>query len=1208
MTFITYTRSNLRCLLNSALMFSLILLSTKGVTSDLSGYKKLSGNTWADTARFSLSGRIVDEKNEPLPGATVFISNSKWAASADSEGMFKLSGIPAGNYEVLVRMMGFVTFTKVFTFSDKPINVNLMLKTDAIALNEVKISAKPDENRERYLKIFTQNFIGESENARQSQILNSDVLRFKFDKRTGTLTASATDLIKIKNNGLGYNLNYLLNSFSFNEKYRAFGFGGKVYFEELSGDEKQQNTWTKNRSTAYYGSMKHFLKTLFAGTTAAEGFEIYRVSDADILSARVTTRAGALRASDLIDNLTPVSPESLISKTADPDKQTLNLPMQLKGLDTTRLYVLYLRNGEPRRFYNSDGHINITTKDAQISRIYQIGSGNILLNSDGTLANEKNVMVEGYWAWQRVGEFLPHEVESSFPNTTGTKQQPTPIQANTSPVEKIHIQMDRPWYLAGDTAWLKLYVVNGFNKPSIESKIAIVELIDKNKHIVKNLRLPIDAGTSWGALPLSDTLIQQGAYIIRAYTDNMLKNNNPFFYRTIRITDPKLDLQPLTTTKTELLKADSLKVQFWPEGGALITNVSSRVALTATAAGKPVAKLKGYVLNESGSHIAKFETNEWGVATIALKPLKQGEYWAVTELPNGKEKRFALPRAQAAGIAMAIKQNNEHIKVYLNTDNSYKTVANLVISANDRLQYQSETSVGTAGDSIVIAKSDLPDGLLQFSLYRADKTLIAERLVYNLNIDQQLKVNFSPAKITYNPHDKVDIKVAVTDADNNPVSGSFSVSINNEEDVPDEKQNGDDIFTTLLMADNGLRKSLKDHDLTAFDPEQLRKLDELLITGKPQKNPVKQIAPPQYANIIPSGSPTIEGQVNNTKGKPASGVVGVMFPTSGAAFTTISDEGGRFTFKNIDAKRGDPFYLVAKDKNKDLSAVPDKYIAPDISDEIMADTLATPLSQTYVNYVANRLENLKKQQILGVALKEVTIKEKKIEPGLREQVLEYSNNLAGPGRADQVLTFIDLLPCGGGPLVKCLAMRLNGVYEATMTDSVKGELNNLVRKDGQRITVFVDGVERDITHMMGYEVAAVEYLRGAAAAVYGMRAANGVIVITTKRGGIDYAGFEQEHYVPGSTKSAPVIGYKFENGLDIAGKFYAPDYKTHQSNNIDIWRPTVYWDPNVVTGLDGTAKISFFTNSAPGTYRVTVEGIDHNGRIARQVFRYTVKE
>jgi len=1162
----------------------------------------------ADTARFSFTGRVADEKGESLPGATIFITNTKWAANTDNAGMFKLSGIPPGNYEVLVRMMGFVTFTKVITVTDKSVNMAITLNPDAIALNEVNVKAKPDGNRGRYLKMFTEGFIGQSDNARKSRIINSDVIRFKNIEATNTLTARSTDFIKIENLGLGYNVYYLLNSSAINHQERSFAFEGKVFFEELKGDDKKKKVWSQNRSAAYYGSMRHFFRALYEGTTDAEGFKIYKIADSELgRSAKLNAPGVAMLAGLVINrvnvdlaSLKPVKPESLY-KIVNINK-VLQLPLLVKDGDTTRFYFCYTRKGEPSRFLNSGAHLNIPMPNAQISALRQLGNDDVIINKNGTLTPQQNVINEGFWAWQRVADVLPEEfIEQMDLNKLPLAAEPI---AQTGSVEKIHIQMDRSWYLKGDTVWMKLYVVDANNTPSADSKVCFIELIDANKRVIKNLRLPLIMGTARGEIALSDSLLKKGAYLLRVYTYNMLKNGNAFFYQTIRIADLNI---VTAKTKSAITKqwqtaADSLKFRFFPEGGSLITDVNSRVALKVTALGKPVSKIAGYIATEDGSHIAKFETNNNGISAFNLKPLNKGKYWAIIELANGREKRFALPQSVQPGIGMAITQNEDKIVAYFNTSNiTTKTQLRLVGRTNGQIQFQQEKQVEITGDSIVILKTSLPQGMLQFSLYTANNILIADRIVYNEVNSQQLKVKLAVNKATYKPHDKVDISIAVTDADSIPISGNFSVSVNNETDEPLVDHNS--IYSDLLLNNKLI------YDTGKSDAERYRELDDMLLTVRAQTDDKVSMPKQEATSLSPDTSAVLQGLVYTNKGKPAEpSVIGIYFPTGGPVLTTVSDNKGKFKFDNIPVKRGEPFYIVAKEKNgKELNVTVDKFTPPPITDEIMADTLKDNNAYQYMEYVAKRIEDLKTGNILGTELNEVFIKDKKkAQPSVKDLVRQSSSSIGLT--PDQVITFIDLLDCVAPTLADCLAMKLNSV---TVKIGDGGRKSLIARgRSTNPMAVFVNGMERPdaLTTLAPSEIESIEVLKGANAAAYGLSGGNGVVVITTKNGGIDYWAYEQEHYVPGSTKTSPVKLHRFENGFDIAHDFYTPDYNAIPGNVIDKWRPTVYWNPDVNTGNDGKAQLSYFTNSAPGTYRVTIEGIDSNGRIARQVFRYTVSE
>ena len=54
-------------------------------------------------------------------------------------------------------------------------------------------------------------------------------------------------------------------------------------------------------------------------------------------------------------------------------------------------------------------------------------------------------------------------------------------------------------------------------------------------------------------------------------------------------------------------------------------------------------------------------------------------------------------------------------------------------------------------------------------------------------------------------------------------------------------------------------------------------------------------------------------------------------------------------------------------------------------------------------------------------------------------------------------------------------------------------------------------------------------------------------------------------------------------------------------------RTTIFWKPDIVTDTTGKAAISYFNAGTKGVYRVVIEGIDGDGNLGRQVFRYRVE-
>jgi hypothetical protein len=64
---------------------------------------------------------------------------------------------------------------------------------------------------------------------------------------------------------------------------------------------------------------------------------------------------------------------------------------------------------------------------------------------------------------------------------------------------------------------------------------------------------------------------------------------------------------------------------------------------------------------------------------------------------------------------------------------------------------------------------------------------------------------------------------------------------------------------------------------------------------------------------------------------------------------------------------------------------------------------------------------------------------------------------------------------------------------------------------------------------------------------------------------------------------------------------------TDTSNTGQDLRTTVFWKPDLITNNDGNASFNFYNADIKGVYKVVVEGIDENGNIGRQVYRYRVQ-
>src|SRR5690606_1273543 len=166
-------------------------------------------------------------------------------------------------------------------------------------------------------------------------------------------------------------------------------------------------------------------------------------------------------------------------------------------------------------------------------------------------------------------------------------------------------------------------------------------------------------------------------------------------------------------------------------------------------------------------------------------------------------------------------------------------------------------------------------------------------------------------------------------------------------------------------------------------------------------------------------------------------------------------------------------------------------------------------------------------------------------------------------------------------VVNMLTGKLPGVRITQQTGQPGAFESNIdIRGMGEPLIV-VDGIPRDkdyLSRMDANEIESVSVLKDASAAVYGVRSANGVLLVTTRRGASSDQGFE--------------IGYSYNRGfqqfLYVPNTVGAADFR--RLRNEELWRnfnnnypnklPATWDDASIKEYEDGTKQSSNFLDAA----------------------------
>lgn len=385
-------------------------------------------------SNFTISGTVRDDK-ETIPGAAVYLSGTKISTITNVDGKFTLSKLPAGSYDVLIQVVGYLPYSKNIIISNKNIYIDVLIKANAVMLNEVVI--KPDPNRLAYLSLFKEFFIGRTPNAKECKILNSNVLNINYDKDEKLLSVSSNEFLIIENKALGYRIKYLLKNFEYDYRSRIVYFAGFPFFEEMKGSKSKMRKWNQKRNIAYYGSHQHFFKSLYNGTSQAEGFVLHKLATIgnknrkpdSVINASIKRLTAGPKAINMLtfnkdDSLNywlkergkPKQMAVLNKAEVRPDTLVKKYSSDLKSINfTDELFIMYTKEKETEDYYNTGFSVSRAPDmgNHQVSLI-KLMEPPILFFQNGGLLNTRSFLFKGIWAYEKMADAVPSEY---IPNT-----------------------------------------------------------------------------------------------------------------------------------------------------------------------------------------------------------------------------------------------------------------------------------------------------------------------------------------------------------------------------------------------------------------------------------------------------------------------------------------------------------------------------------------------------------------------------------------------------------------------------------------------------------------------------------------------------------------------------------------------------------------------------------------------------------------------
>ena len=272
----------------------------------------------------------------------MFISGSTSGCITDSLGNFNLK-VPFFPCTLVADHVAYESFVSPF---EKPKeNFKIALSPTLFSISEISVSRK--NKRKRNLRFFYSHFIKENQN--KIKILNDSVLI--FHRTEMDFTASTKEPLIILNKYLGYKIKAIIKKFhvySVNEPNGSkiplssakggeiMQLSGYYYYETIKNNSPEKmDLYEKNRRLDYFGSYRHFLKSIYDEAPGKQGYEIeFFPNDPELSTIKIFEKGINSTESEQLKNCLFTGDSIKITYFFDDDK----FPIDIKNLPDRHYY------------------------------------------------------------------------------------------------------------------------------------------------------------------------------------------------------------------------------------------------------------------------------------------------------------------------------------------------------------------------------------------------------------------------------------------------------------------------------------------------------------------------------------------------------------------------------------------------------------------------------------------------------------------------------------------------------------------------------------------------------------------------------------------------------------------------------------------------------------------------------------------------------
>lgn len=757
--------------------------------------------------------------------------------------------------------------------------------------------------------------------------------------------------------------------------------------------------------------------------------------------------------------------------------------------------------------------------------------------------------------------------------------------------EKIFLHTDREFYVAGEIVWFRIYYVDGSShKPLQFSKVVYVEILNEKNEPVQQAKISLLSNESRGSFYLP-TSLNTGYYTIKAYT-NWMKNFDAgyFFEKKIAVVNTLK-----VSEQSDSVDTPVVAVQFFPEGGNLVSGIESRVGFIISNASMGINNARGYIIDNNGDTIIGFSPLKFGIGNFTFKALAGSTYHAIVVLPEGLIIRQSLPEIYTDGYVMNLKESNNKnqllITVKKKTLHDRRDKESMILAVHTRqvLQVAEKGHLNAADSTVfIIDKNRIGNGVTHFTLFNEEGKPVCERLFY---VKPPAAVGFtiSSDKTVYARRQPIDITIKTSghSITNFPFDLSASVYFTDALEAAGQST----ILEYMWLTSDLMGNIESPVYYFSDDPDAAVAIDNLMLTHGWRRFRWEDIwqGNDSFIKYQPElNGHLVTGTLKDKRDDKPMADMNAYLTVPGRPFgfyTARSDKNGtlRFEVKNyygnsrIIAQPGigtDSIYKVDIVNPFALYPKGEKYIpyllSEKLRDQLLRRSIGMQVQNIYAGDSLKRFSDPFVRDTLpfyGLSGNTYRLDDYKRFTTMEEVLREYVREIGVSVRNKELI-------------FKIFSPALHNFFDG----------NELVLLDGVALTNQSRIFSYDPLKIKRIDVITDSY-------VLGQSMFNGIASFTTYEGVFD--GFELN-------PKLTIINY---NGLQLKREFYSPVYSTKEQieKKIPDLRNTLFWDASIRTGADGKATRRFFSSDMPGKYIVIVQGMNENGEFISGSAMFEVK-